>query len=194
MGLSFEHTDLFLARVTERALVELWGPRLKKCPPGWAMLSDRGFWNTAWFYPNLNRQMMPKFLSGRKQFTAEEVSADRTICKLRYTCEVAFSRVTDTSGLQDVISHLSWLLWCLRLHEPLGPCQRQYQEALDVPWLLSKIVGVWVVAWGWWWGATDGIDGAAVMVFVMVFVRAGVEHDLPLWGFFHGHGIWWRRN
>lgn len=105
MGLSFEHTDLFLARVSEKALVELWGPRLQKCPAGWAMLSDRGFWNTARFYPNLNRQMTPKFLSGRKQFTAEEVSADRTICKLRYTCEVAFSRVTDTNGLQDVISH-----------------------------------------------------------------------------------------
>ncbi|EJK73031.1 hypothetical protein THAOC_05371, partial [Thalassiosira oceanica] len=29
-GLSFEHTDLFLARVTEKRLVELWGPRLKK--------------------------------------------------------------------------------------------------------------------------------------------------------------------
>lgn len=104
MGLSYEHTHLFLARVSEKALVELWGPRLKKCPQGWAMLSDRGFWDTARFYPNLNRQLTPKFLSGRAQFTAEEVSADRTICKLRYTCEVAFSRVTNTSGLKDVIS------------------------------------------------------------------------------------------
>ncbi len=50
-------------------------------------------------------QMTPKFQSGWKQFTAEEVSADRTICKLQYTCEVAFSRVTDTDGLKDVISH-----------------------------------------------------------------------------------------
>jgi hypothetical protein len=104
MGLSFEHTDLFLARVSENALVDLWGPRLKKCPKGWSMLSDRGFWNTARFYPNINRQLTPKFLSGRQQFSAEEVSVDRTICKLRYTCEVAFSRVTDTSGHKDVIS------------------------------------------------------------------------------------------
>ena len=51
----------------------------------------------------MNRQITPKFLSGRGQFTAEEVSADRTICKLRYTCEVAFSRVTDSDGLKDVI-------------------------------------------------------------------------------------------
>lgn len=88
----------------EKALVELWGPQLKKCPKNWDMLSDRGFWDTARFYPNMNRQLTPKFLSGRKQFTSEEVSADRTICKLRYTCEVAFARVTNTSGLKDVIS------------------------------------------------------------------------------------------
>ena len=148
MGMSFKHTDLFLTRVSEKALVELWGPMLKKCVAVWAMLSDRGFWNTARFYLNLNRQMTPKFLSGRRQFTEEEVSADRTICKLRYTCEVAFSRVTDTSGLQDV--KMSSLMTSLvSLHEPLGPCQRQYQEApVDAPWPLSKMVGVWVVAWG----------------------------------------------
>lgn len=104
MGLSFEHTNLFLARVSEKALVELWGPRLKKCPRGWAMLSDRGFADTARFYPNMNHQKTPKFLAGRKQFSAAEVSADRTICKLRYTCEVAFARVTSTKGLKDVIT------------------------------------------------------------------------------------------
>ena len=102
-GLSFEHTDLFLARVSEKKLVELWGPRLKKCPRGWYMLSDRGFFDTARYYPNMNHQKTPKFLSGRDQFTADEVSADRRICKLRYTCEVAFARVTKTRGLRDVI-------------------------------------------------------------------------------------------
>ena len=45
------------------------------------------------------------FISGRDQFTTEEVSADRKICKLRYTCEVAFSRVAKTKGLRDVISN-----------------------------------------------------------------------------------------
>jgi hypothetical protein len=36
----------------------------------------------------------------------DEVSADRRICKLRYTCEeVAFSRVTKMRALRDVISH-----------------------------------------------------------------------------------------
>ena len=105
MGLSFEHTDLFLGRASEKRLVELWGPRLKKCPRGWYMLSDRGFFDTARFYPNMNHQLTPKFLSGRDQFTTDEVSADRRICKLRYTCEVAFSRVTKTKGLKDVISN-----------------------------------------------------------------------------------------
>ena len=106
MGLSFEHTDCFLGRVSEKKLVELWGPRLKKCPIGWYMLSDRGFFDTARFYPNMNHQKTPKFLSGREQFTEEEVSSDRRIYKLRYIYEVAFSRVTKTQGLQDVISNV----------------------------------------------------------------------------------------
>lgn len=53
----------------------------------------------------MNHQNTPKFLSGREQFTTEEVSADRRICKLRYTCEVAFARVTKTHALRDVISN-----------------------------------------------------------------------------------------
>ena len=105
MGLSFEHTHLYLGRVSEKRLVELWGLRLRKCPRGWSMLSDCGFADTARYYPNMNQQKTLTFLSGRKQFTEAEVSSDRTICKLRYTCEVAFSRVTQTKGLQDVISY-----------------------------------------------------------------------------------------
>ena len=104
-GLSFEHTDLFLGRASEKRLVELWSPRLKKCPREWFMLSDRGFFDTARFYPNMNHQKTPKFLSGRDQFTTGEVSSDRRICKLRYTCEVAFSRVTKIRGSRDVISN-----------------------------------------------------------------------------------------
>jgi len=67
------------------------------------MLSDRGFAGTARYYPNVNAQLTPSFLKGRLQFTSDEVSADWRICKLRYTCEVAFSRVTSESGLKDVI-------------------------------------------------------------------------------------------
>ncbi len=103
-GLMFEHTDLFLARISEKRLVELWGPRLKKVPAGWVMLTDRGFANTARYYPNFNAQLTPKFLSGRLQFSSDEVSSDWRICQLRYTCEVAFSRVTNETGLKDVIT------------------------------------------------------------------------------------------
>jgi hypothetical protein len=46
-GLSFKHTPLYLALCTEKALVELWGPRLKKVPAGRPMLSDRGFAGTS---------------------------------------------------------------------------------------------------------------------------------------------------
>ena len=38
------------------------------------------------------------------------MSADRRIYKLRYTCEVAFSRVTKTKGLRGVISNDLFLL------------------------------------------------------------------------------------
>ena len=127
-GLSFEHTDLFLARCSEKKLVELWGPRLKKCPPGYSMLSDRGFAGTAHYYPNFNAQITPKFLAGRLQFTSAEVGSDQRICKLRYTCEVAFSRVTNEAGLQDVIPYHffsilnamnHWGHANVNLHEPL---------------------------------------------------------------------------
>jgi len=70
-------------------MVHAFGPRfLRHCP----------------FLSQHEPAKTPKFLSGRDQFTEGEVSSDRRICKLRYTCEVAFSRVTKTEGLRDVIS------------------------------------------------------------------------------------------
>jgi hypothetical protein len=101
----FEHTPLFLARATEKALVELWGTHLKKVPAGRPMLSDRGFAGTSRYYPNLNVQITPRFLNGRKQFSPEKVSEDRRICQLRYTWEVCFSRVTNEHALKDVIRY-----------------------------------------------------------------------------------------
>jgi hypothetical protein len=61
-GLSSEHTDLFLARVPEKKLVEIWGARLIKVPAGRPMLSDRGFAGTSRYYLNLNVQITPRFL------------------------------------------------------------------------------------------------------------------------------------
>ena len=103
-GLTFEHTDLFLGRVSEKKLVYLWGPRLKQCPPGWSCLVDRGFAGTARYYPNVNVQITPSFLQERKQFEAGEVTGDYEICKRRYSCEVVFARVTVETSLVDVVS------------------------------------------------------------------------------------------
>ena len=110
-GLYFAHTPLFLARVSEKKLVELWGPRLSSVPPGYRMLADRGFAGTARYYPTFSAQLTPKFLSGRKQFGVKEVSDDWRICQLRYTCEVAFARVTTETILRDVIpyKHLKYI-------------------------------------------------------------------------------------
>ena len=74
-------------------------------PPGYKMLSDRGFYGTAHFYPNYNRQLTPSFLDGRDRFTNAEVQSDYEICKLRYTCEVAYARVTNEEALKDVIPY-----------------------------------------------------------------------------------------
>ncbi|EJK69230.1 hypothetical protein THAOC_09527 [Thalassiosira oceanica] len=149
MGLSFEHTNLFLARPGEKTLVELWAPRLKKCPVGYSMLSDRGFADTARFYPNMNKQLTPKFLRGRKQFTAEEVSADRTICKLRYTCEVAFSRVTQTKGLRDVISHDFFVTLDAMNHwgHATGARHRQPSSSYRAPRALAGVLSTCLADW-----------------------------------------------
>jgi hypothetical protein len=65
--------------------------------------ADRGFAGTAHYYPNFNAHLTPKFLAGRDQFSPSEVKGDYEICRLRYSCEVAFSRVTDEASLKDVI-------------------------------------------------------------------------------------------
>ena len=127
-GLTFEHTGLFFGRVSEKKLVYLWGPRLKQCPSGWSMLVDRGFAGTARYYPNLNVQITPTFLQGRKQFQVGEVTGDYEVCKRRYSCEVVFTRVTTETSLTDVIpqeffpilnSFSDWAHAHANLHKPL---------------------------------------------------------------------------
>ena len=61
--------------------------------------------DTSRFYPNMNDSKTPEFLSGRENSTTDEVTIDRRICKVGYICEVAFSKVAKTRGLQDVISN-----------------------------------------------------------------------------------------
>jgi hypothetical protein len=93
-----------LGRVSEKKLVELYAPHVK-VPPGYRGLGDRGFHNTSRYYDNVNPVLTPAFLSGRLQFTADEVQSDHATCKLRYTCEVAYSRVTNEAALKDSIPY-----------------------------------------------------------------------------------------
>ena len=83
--------------------IQLIKSRLGKIPAGWSILADRGFKDDAYLYPNFNHHLTPHFIQGREQFESAETQTDRIICKLRYTCEVAFSRVTDERALRDVI-------------------------------------------------------------------------------------------
>ena len=76
---------------------------LEKIPAGWTVLADRGFARDAIYYPNINGHLTPHFLSGRTGFTADEISADYEVCKLRYTCEVVFSRVQESEIVKDKI-------------------------------------------------------------------------------------------
>ena len=85
--------------------------RLAKIPPGFTVLADRGFYFDAPSYPNVNAQITPHFLTSREQFESDEVSRDLITCRLRWSSEAIFSRVTDHEVLTDVVpySHLSIL-------------------------------------------------------------------------------------
>lgn len=67
------------------------------------VLADRGFYFDAPSYPNVNAQVTPHFLSGRNQFESSEIDCDLVTCRLRWSSEAVFSRVTDHNALTDVI-------------------------------------------------------------------------------------------
>ena len=77
---------------------------LNNIPSGWVILADRGFAFDGVKYPNFNRIITPHFLSKRQQFSREELINDLTSCKLRYTSETHFSRVTDESSIAGIVS------------------------------------------------------------------------------------------
>ena len=65
---------------------EAWlncGQRMRKSLRGYAMLSNRGFADTARFYPNMNQQRLQNSLMDRSYFL-EQRFQQTTICKLRY--------------------------------------------------------------------------------------------------------------
>lgn len=79
--------------------------RLAKIPVGYTVLADRGFYYDAPSYPNVNAQITPHFITGRDQFEVDEISNDLVTCRLRWSSEAVFSRVTDQEALTDVIPY-----------------------------------------------------------------------------------------
>ena len=79
--------------------------RLVILPTGTTVLADRGFYFDAPSYPNVNAQVTPHFLTGRDQFESSEISSDLVTCKLRWSSEAVFSRVTDHNALTDVVPY-----------------------------------------------------------------------------------------
>ena len=79
--------------------------KLAKIPVGSTVLADRGFYFDAPSYPNVNAQVTPHFLTGREQFESSEIICDLVTCRLRWSSEAVFSRVTDHNALTDVIPY-----------------------------------------------------------------------------------------
>jgi len=104
-GLSFEHTDAFLARASEKQLNRLWcsNGRLKNIPPGYLIMGDKGFDQTTGFYYNNNGVLHPAFLHGNVQFSEEQLGHNLRACQLRYTCETFYSNVTNCDRLYGFI-------------------------------------------------------------------------------------------
>ena len=103
-GLAFYHTKLYLARVSEMALVELCGKALD-IPRDKKIIGDRGFANIAHLLMRWNACITPGFLKGRSCFASDEVQQDYVYCRLRYSNEVGFSRLTDESALKDRVAY-----------------------------------------------------------------------------------------
>ena len=72
-------------------------------PPGYYVLADRGFARCSSCFPNYSAVLCPSFVLKREQFELEEVKDNISICRLRYSSEVFFSRVTDFAVMKGVL-------------------------------------------------------------------------------------------
>ncbi len=90
--------------------------RLSKLPGNRTVLADRGFAYDAIRYPNANRHRTPHFITGRKQFSQKELTTDMITCRLRYSSETNFSRITEENILMDVIGYNSFIHATYALH------------------------------------------------------------------------------
>ena len=90
-----------------RKLPDVW-QRLAKIPGNICLLKDKGFaGGTERYYPNLNPVKTPPVMRARsiKQHHQSELKAKADLCRLRYTCEVVFSRVYEVDLLKDIIPY-----------------------------------------------------------------------------------------
>lgn len=108
-GAVIERSPAFLARASEKAIMNIWGNlgRLK-FPNGYLILGDKGFDNTAGCYVNYNTTLHPAFLTN-SQFSRDQVNHNISICQKRYSCEIVYSRVTRTRKLSGVFRQ-EWML------------------------------------------------------------------------------------
>jgi len=103
-GLTYEHTDGFLGRAGEKALVQLWASNGRlKIPAGFLGLGDKGFKGTAGFYVNMNGVLYPAFLKSGTQFTHEQSGHSLECSQGRYSIEVFYSRVTNRPSVAGII-------------------------------------------------------------------------------------------
>lgn len=104
-GLTFDHTDGFLGRSMEKALVKLWASNGRlQIPPGFLGLGDKGFKGTAGYYVNMNAVLYPAFLQTGTQFTQQQSGHSLGCSQGRYSIEVFYSRVTNRSYIAGIIT------------------------------------------------------------------------------------------
>ena len=102
-GLAFETTPPFFARVSEKALNELWCAHGRLIlPEGYQVLADKGFEMTSGYYSNYNTVLTPAFLRGQ-QFAWEQIGHNLRVCQLRYSCETIFKNLTHRKSVSGVI-------------------------------------------------------------------------------------------
>jgi hypothetical protein len=107
-GAVVERTIAFLARASEKALMNLWGSYDRLVfPVNYLILGDKGFDNTAGCYFNYNTTLHPSFLTN-PEFNRDQVNHNVRICQKRYSCEVVYSRVTRILKLSGVIGKESF--------------------------------------------------------------------------------------
>ena len=120
----------------EQRLLPIVWQRLAKIPGSISLLNDKGFAGTERYYPNLNRMKTPPVMRARKvkQYHQSELKPKADLCRLRYTCEVVFARVTEQDLFKDKIPYynlksltygIEWAYMHIKIYTDLWNSQDQ---------------------------------------------------------------------